>query len=330
MICAKQVFRCFKWLERAGDRFTGAAGPVFVFLAVILLSMGVICFFLIIQPDLPWPWLSTPLCLLLATNLFTHYYYVCTIPPGFVTDPPRQPGSGLLWANKRHAPGRAGVRWSEHTHVTKADMTQCGRCGQIRPERSHHCRICDRCVLKYDHHCPWINQCVGLHNERHFVLFLIYISISSFFFAFFGWRHVLSALGWFNEDWPHLIPPIAFLLVYILAAVMSFAVTIMGAWHLWTVACGETSVEAHDHEQYQRMARHRGESFVNSYDLGKRKNLELFFNVGQDGYPLYTLFIPLRVEPYTDGYSWARKPGFERHKGVRRGEELTDEEDVED
>ncbi|KAF7794764.1 hypothetical protein EIP86_005902 [Pleurotus ostreatoroseus] len=29
MICAKYVFRCFKWLERAGDALTGAAGPLF-------------------------------------------------------------------------------------------------------------------------------------------------------------------------------------------------------------------------------------------------------------------------------------------------------------
>lgn len=31
--------------------------------------------------------------------------------------------------------------------------------------------------------------------------------------------------------------------------------------------------------------------------------------------------------PYTDGRAWARKGGLERHDGVRRGEELTDEED---
>jgi palmitoyltransferase len=43
--------------------------------------------------------------------------------------------------------------------------------------------------------------------------------------------------------------------------------------------------------------------------------------------PVYTLFLPLRVPPYTDGHSWARKQGLERHNGVHVGEELTDEED---
>ncbi len=43
--------------------------------------------------------------------------------------------------------------------------------------------------------------------------------------------------------------------------------------------------------------------------------------------PMYTLLFPFRTLPYTDGRSWARKPGLERHHGIYVGEELTDEED---
>ncbi|KAI9061189.1 zf-DHHC-domain-containing protein [Trametes sanguinea] len=326
----RQVFRCFKTLERCADRITGAAGPVFVALAVILLSTGLFCFFNVVQPSLPWPWLTTPICLLIASNLFAHYYYVCTITPGFISDPPRPSGSGLLWAKKRsgvQARPLTGVRWTEDVQITRAAMSRCRKCAQMRPERSHHCRICNRCVLKYDHHCPGINQCVGLYNERHFVLFMIYLIISSFCNIVFGWRHVLLGLGWFNEPWPYLAPPMAFLLTYILAVVLFLAVSAMAGWHLYMVASGETSVETQDHEQYRKVAAQRGETFVNCYDLGWRKNLELFFNVGPNGYPLYTLVIPLRIEPYTDGRAWARRPGFEGHLGVRPGEELTDEDE---
>ncbi len=42
---------------------------------------------------------------------------------------------------------------------------------------------------------------------------------------------------------------------------------------------------------------------------------------------MYTLLVPLRIEPYTDGRAWARRAGFEQHLGVRPGEELTDEEE---
>uniref|UniRef100_A0A7S2D268 Palmitoyltransferase n=1 Tax=Florenciella parvula TaxID=236787 RepID=A0A7S2D268_9STRA len=52
--------------------------------------------------------------------------------------------------------------------------TICGRCDAYKPPRSHHCRICNRCIIRMDHHCPWMNNCIGALNQKHFVLFLIY------------------------------------------------------------------------------------------------------------------------------------------------------------
>ncbi|KII85268.1 hypothetical protein PLICRDRAFT_45462 [Plicaturopsis crispa FD-325 SS-3] len=330
---SRAVFKCFKWLERQGDRITGAAGPYFVGGAVILICMGVVCFFDVILPSLRFLPVTAPACTLIALNLLMHYYYVCTVPPGFVDDPPRGTGNPWLWAKKRlPAESRAltGVRWSNDVTITRASTTRCRKCTQIKPERSHHCRICDKCVLKYDHHCPGINQCVGLHNERHFVLFRAYLVLSTFCFGVLGYDQIFEALGFnYQQPWNHHVPEVVFLMEYILSVVLCLAVGIMLLWHLWSIALGETSVEAQDHDVYRRVAKERGDEFVNSYDLGKWKNLELFFNVGNNGYPLYTLVLPLRINPYTDGRAWARREGYERHRGVRAGEELTDDEDEE-
>lgn len=100
----------------------------------------------------------------------------------------------------------------------------------------------------------------------------------------------------------------------------------MCGWHIWSVAKGETSVEGHDFEAYRSVAKARGEVFVNAFDLGYRKNLALFFNIGPGRYPIYTLLLPLRVPPYTDGIGWAKREGMERHHGIRENEEYTDEE----
>ncbi|KAF5374532.1 hypothetical protein D9615_009074 [Tricholomella constricta] len=332
--CSRSVFRCFKALERAGDRLTGAAGPFFVGLAVILITVGTICFFDVIMPSLSYPVITLPACLLIALNMFMHYFYVCTVKPGFVDDPPPEPGRNILWARRSRPPkGRAmsgRVRWSSVLNVTRAETTQCSKCGQTKPERTHHCRICNRCVLKYDHHCPWINQCVGLHNERHFVMFMAYLVVSTFCVSVLGYTQLLEALGITYTRWPYHVPEIAYIITYLLSVVICLAVGIMLSYHLYSISWAETSVEGQDHEVYRRKAKSRGETFVNSYDLGKRRNLQLFFNVGEPGYPLYTLFLPFRISPYTDGRSWARREGYARHQGVRRGEELTDEEDDED
>ncbi|KAL0953315.1 hypothetical protein HGRIS_004562 [Hohenbuehelia grisea] len=140
MICSRTVFRCFKALERFGDRITGAAGPYFVGLAVILMSLGTICFFDVILPSLPYFIITGPICALIALNLHAHYFYVCTVPPGFVDDPPPVVPDSILWAKKkvsnRPLTSSSGVNWTSQIKITKASTTKCRKCGQTKPEVS--------------------------------------------------------------------------------------------------------------------------------------------------------------------------------------------------
>jgi hypothetical protein len=59
--------------------------------------------------------------------------------------------------------------------------------------------------------------------------------------------------------WTHYVPSMVYILIYILAIVICFAVSIMGLYHLWGISNGETSVEAQDHEVYRKNAKQRGE-----------------------------------------------------------------------
>ncbi|KAG0706744.1 DHHC palmitoyltransferase-domain-containing protein [Suillus ampliporus] len=288
MICARHVFRCFKWLERAGDRITDAAGPYFVGLAVILQTVGATSFYEALQPGSGWLWAS----------------------PSRTS---RLSSSGIWWSDR-------GIT------LLKASTTNCRRCGLMRPERAHHCRICGWCVMKYDHHCPLpagINQCVGLHNERHFVLFM-YLLLSTFCLTILSYSVALEATY-----------SLAYILTYTLHVVLCIVVFIMFCWHLWGVSRGETTIEAQDHEVYKRIAKDRGDACGSirhddmHADTLKSTNLRLFFNIGPDGYPSYTLVLSLRIMPYTDGRSWARREGLQRHQGVQEGEELTDDRDNE-
>ncbi|KAH0584794.1 hypothetical protein H2248_008074 [Termitomyces sp. 'cryptogamus'] len=152
-----------------------------------------------------------------------HYFYVCTVRPGFVDEPPAEPGHNMLWAKmSRPRKGKAlmgRVKWSSIVNVTPAETTQCSKCGQTKPE----------------------------------------------------------------TEWEYRVPALAYIIIYLLAAVLCLAVGIMLSYHVWSISCGETTVEGQDHEVYTKKAKSRGETFVNSYNLGRIRNLQLFLNIGEAG-----------------------------------------------
>jgi len=55
----------------------------------------------------------------------------------------------------------------------------CKHCQCWKPERSHHCSVSGRCILKMDHYCIWVVNCVGLLNYKFFLQFLWWTLVAS-------------------------------------------------------------------------------------------------------------------------------------------------------
>ena len=93
----------------------------------------------------------------------------------------------------------------------------CHKCKYIKPPRTHHCSICDACVMRMDHHCPWVGNCVGAKNHKFFYNFLLY--------SFGGTAQVALAL-FFRKGAMQTMQDDLF---YMLAAVicLSFSIAIM-------------------------------------------------------------------------------------------------------
>ncbi|KAG0715810.1 Palmitoyltransferase ZDHHC3 [Chionoecetes opilio] len=102
---------------------------------------------------------------------------------------------------------------------------KCPKCCSIKPERAHHCSVCQRCIRKMDHHCPWVNNCVGENNQKFFVLFTFYIALLSLHGLFLGIYQFIICVKSEWRDCSSFSPPATVvLLLFLIFESLLFAI----------------------------------------------------------------------------------------------------------
>ncbi|KIW21029.1 hypothetical protein PV08_01608 [Exophiala spinifera] len=148
----------------------------------------------------------------------------------------------------------------------------CKKCHVPKPDRTHHCSTCKRCVLKMDHHCPWLSTCLGLHNYKAFVLFLIYISLFSWACfansAWWMWKELFEDSGYLEE-----IAPVNIILLAVVSGIIGLVITGFTMWHIYLCTKGQTTIEKLEKTRYlsgvrSRVERNRQEHQLNPHRRG--------------------------------------------------------------
>lgn len=119
----------------------------------------------------------------------------------------------------------------------------CKFCTIIKPERAHHCRVCRKCVLKYDHHCRFLSNCIGVLNYKYFFLLLLYSVVLLVFILITmldGFYILNEAFGWETAICK------VYALTYIFIFVIFVAVFDLFVFHAILLWRGKTTVENKD------------------------------------------------------------------------------------
>lgn len=143
----------------------------------------------------------------------------------------------------------------------------CDKCFQVKADRSHHCSVCGKCILKMDHHCPWVNNCVSFTNYKYFVLFLgyallycIYGSLSTLSYFIMFWEGSFLNSGKFH-----------ILFLCFVAAMFSLSLVALFGYHLYLVSQNRTTLESIRPPMFSYGPDKQG------YNLGFKRNfLEIF------------------------------------------------------
>lgn len=74
----------------------------------------------------------------------------------------------------------------------------CPHCKFYAPPRSHHCLICQKCILRRDHHCYFTGRCIGFYNHRYFFTFLFSVTSAALLGAVLSFWAVFLMIGGFS------------------------------------------------------------------------------------------------------------------------------------
>nr|XP_019042469.1 palmitoyltransferase PFA4 [Kwoniella bestiolae CBS 10118]OCF21399.1 palmitoyltransferase PFA4 [Kwoniella bestiolae CBS 10118] len=217
-----------------------------------------------------WPWYgrvaSVDLLRLLVPFNFCVFmvfwnYRLCVITP---------PG-GVPTGWRPNLSSMEGLEVKKGNHAPR----YCKTCEHYKPPRAHHCRQCKTCILiPTSDHCPWIANCVGFHNQGHFIRFLLWVDIATSYHLLMMVKRVFSMSYTYHEE-PTLSDILFLVFNFAACAPVWLCVGMFSMYHLY-LACGNsTTIEGWEKDKVATLVR-RGKikEIKYPYNIGVLKNVQ--------------------------------------------------------
>ncbi|ELT87603.1 hypothetical protein CAPTEDRAFT_226578 [Capitella teleta] len=279
------------------DHFVRYLGPAFVVLVMCLTTSVVVIFYTCLLPHKlseSVPWTVYHICFghWILVNIVFHYFKAAFTDPG--SPPPKIP---------------------EITSI-------CKKCIGPKAPRTHHCSVCNKCILKMDHHCPWLNNCVGHYNHRYFFLFCFYMWLGTVYVSFCAYplfkNHFYAdqaennahadeiELAVKGKELPAGMYAHHFIMYeFMLCSAVSVALLLLLLWHAHLINKAETSIEMHINRSEVARCKEKGIIYCNPYDFGAKNNWLRFLGIDQPGRSFFRhVMLPSSHLPSENGLRW--------------------------
>ena len=130
-----------------------------IFYLLLVLVLFLLYYYYGIKKYFPHKVISYNLVYVLYTILFLALYsfYLCSI-----SDPGIIKKKNISFLKQKYP----------YDFLFNSEKPECKKCNFPKINRSKHCRVCNKCIEKFDHHCIWINNCVGAKNFKSFLYFI--------------------------------------------------------------------------------------------------------------------------------------------------------------
>ncbi|XP_062376125.1 palmitoyltransferase ZDHHC16A isoform X2 [Sardina pilchardus] len=193
----------------------------------------------------------------------------------------------------------------------------CKKCVIPKPARTHHCGICNTCILKMDHHCPWLNNCVGHFNHRYFFSFCVVVTLGCMYCSISGRNLFIESYNTIESSSKATPPTYTFkdkllnksiIYMWVLTSTVSVALGGLTLWHAMLISRGETSIERHINKKEVKRLSKRGKVYKNPYNYGRLNNWKLFLGVEKRSHWVTRVLLPSSHPPYGDGMTWDFHP----------------------
>jgi len=170
----------------------------------------------------------------------------------------------------------------------------CTTCNIYKPDRAHHCRMCDRCVLRMDHHCPWIANCVGFYNYKFFLLFLFYDILSAVYILIAAFPRLLLVFR-VMTDVPYWLTHDLFVcLGYLFCLLIAIILSIFLSFHIKLTLGAMTTIELREKHDVAAN-RHQFDVAHKKFDRGAMGNWLHVFG------PAWMWLLPLQPRRDNEG-----------------------------